>query len=120
METQVGYLSADIIKVLNLSMQAGVPIFLGSTNITHMKNRHPYDYARYHAYIPAILATPDYVGQNPKDGSIEYVKEFQVDGNYVKVAVRLSNGNRLFARSLYILNSKRVSNFIKKGTLKKI
>ena len=66
-----------------------------------------------------ILATPDYVGQNPTDGSIEYVKEFLLAGEYVKVAVRLSQSDRYYARSLYVLNNNRVRNYIAKGTLKK-
>ena len=66
-----------------------------------------------------ILAAPDYVGQNPTDGSIEFVKEFLLAGEYVKVAVRLSQSDRFYARSLYVLNNNRVKNFIAKGTLKK-
>ena len=67
-----------------------------------------------------IIANPDYVGINSKDNSIEYVKEYIVDNEYVKVAVRISSGNRLYARSVYVLNRRRVQNFIKKGTLKKL
>lgn len=120
MTQQVGTLSANVIAALGLPLQAGQPILLGSGNISHMMNRHPGDYAKYGHQIPTILANPDYVGQNPSDGSIEYVKDFQVNGEYVKVAVRLSGGGTLFARSLYVLNPNRVQNFIKKGTLKKV
>ena len=51
--------------------------------------------------------------------NIEYVKEFLTNGEYVKVAVRVSAGNRFYARSMYVLNKNRTVNFIKKGTLKK-
>ena len=84
-----------------------------------MQTSHPGDFAKYGSKLKNILAQPDYVGQNPSDGSIEYVKEFLIDGEFVKVAVRLSHSGRYFARSLYILNNKRVQNFISKGTLKK-
>lgn len=84
-----------------------------------MQTSHPADFAKYGAEIVNILAHPDYVGQNPSDGSIEYVKEYLVEGEYVKVAVRLSKSDRYYARSLYVLNNKRVKNFIAKGTLKK-
>ena len=57
--------------------------------------------------------------QNPTDGSIEYVKEFLVEGEFVKVAVRLAKTVRFYARSLYVLNNARVKNYIGKGTLKK-
>ena len=98
----------------------GSRIYLGQSTIAHMLNRHPEDYARYGQYIPAILSAPDYVGENPTDGSIEYVKDFQINGEFVKVAVRLSGGGALYARSLYVLNHNRVINFIQKGTLKRV
>ena len=119
MTTEVGKLSARVASLLGLHLQENQPILLGDSNITHMLNRHPADYAKYGQYIPLILASPDYVGQNPKDGSIEYVKDFQINGEYVKVAVRVSSKNRLYARSVYVLNRRRVKNFIEKGTLKK-
>ena len=120
MTTEVGKLSARVASLLGLSLPANQPILMGDSNIAHMLKRHPADYAKYGQYIPRILAFPDYVGQNPSDGSIEYVKEFQIDGEYVKVAVRLSGGGTLYARSLYVLKSNRVKNFIAKGTLKKV
>ena len=120
MTTEVGKLSARVASLLGLHLQENQPILLGDSNITHMLNRHPADYAKYGQYIPLILASPDYVGQNPKDGSIEYVKDFQINGEYVKVAVRLSGGGALYARSLYVLKPNRVQNFIAKGALKKV
>ena len=85
-----------------------------------MRNHHPEAYSSNSQYIPAILSAPDYVGENPTDGSIEYVKDFQINGEFVKVAVRLSGGGALYARSLYVLNHNRVINFIQKGTLKRV
>ena len=117
---RVGQLSERVISLLELPLKVNQPIFLGSSNIAHMQNRHPADYEKYGAYIPMILEHPDYVGQNPQDDSIEYVKEFQIDGEYVKVAVRLSGSGKLFARTVYRLNPRRVENFINKGTLKKV
>jgi hypothetical protein len=84
-----------------------------------MKDSHPADFEKYGTELINILMYPDYIGNNPTDGSIEYVKEFCTDGKYVKVAVRLSRNERFYARSLYVLNNKRVHNYIAKGTLKK-
>lgn len=117
---KVGTLSARVVSLLQLPMTAGQSILMGSSNIAHMKSRHPADYARYGQYIPLILSQPDYVGRNPKDGSIEYVREFQVVGDFVKVAVRVSARGQLYARSVYCLNPNRVQNFIRRGTLKKV
>ncbi len=120
MAEEVGRLSARVIELLELQLQENQPIYIGDSNISHMKRKHPTDYARYGGYISDILLSPDYVGENPTDGSIEYVKEFLVDDEFVKVAVRLSGGGALYARSLYVLNHNRVLNFIEKGTLKKV
>ena len=49
----------------------------------------------------------------------EFVKEYLINGDYVKVAVRVSAGNKYYARSLYVLNPNRVKNFIARGTLVK-
>ena len=120
MGNKVGSVSAKIVSLLNLPITPNEPIFLGRSNIQHMISRHPGDYQKYGSLIPQILSSPDYVGANPSDGSIEYVKEFQVNGEFVKVAVRLSGNHVLYARSIYVLNPNRVKNFIQKGTLKKV
>lgn len=115
---QVGILCQRVIELLGLSMTEGQSILLGESNVAHMVSRHPADFSLYGEYIPLILAAPDYVALNAKDGSIEYVKEVQVNSVFVKVAVRVSARGQLFARSVYRLNTNRVLNFIEKGTLK--
>jgi len=120
MSGKVGELSQMVIRALSLNLKDGQSIFIGEMNINHMREKHPIDFARYANALPQILATPDYVGLNPKDGSIEFVREFQLDDEYVKVAVRVSGGGELFARSLYVLNKRRVENFIAQGKLKKM
>jgi outer membrane protein assembly factor BamA len=116
---EVGRVTEHIEELLGLSVPTDRTIYLGQSNIDHMKQSHPEDFARYGHELTHILEQPDYVGQNPTDGSIEYVKEFRIETEYVKVAVRLSKTDRYYARSLYVLNHKRVENFIAKGTLKK-
>lgn len=114
---RVGEVSAEVAALLGRNHLAGKSIYLGPTNVAHMQSSHPADYAKYGAQLSSILAAPDYVGVNQKDGSLEYVKEFLVENEYVKIAVRVSMSGQLFARSLYVLNSNRVRNFIAKGTL---
>ena len=116
---KVGTVTAHVAQLLGISLSPDRSIYLGPSNLAHMQTAHPADFARYGAELDNILAHPDYVGQNPTDGSIEYVKEYLVNGEYVKVAVRLAKTNRFYARSLYILNNNRVQNYIAKGTLKK-
>lgn len=104
---------------MGISVPEDRTIYLGPSNIAHMQSSHPADFTKYGSELINILAFPDYVGQNPTDGSIEYVKEFLTEGEYVKVAVRLARTDRFYARSLYVLNDKRVKKYIAKGTLKK-
>lgn len=115
---RVGVLSCDVIRTLGITAEEGAPICIGETNIDHMKRRHPSEYEDYGDYIPLILRDPDYVGVNPKDRSIEYVREFCISGEFVKVAVRVSVSGVYFVRSLYILREDRVKNFIQKDRLK--
>lgn len=116
----VGSVTQNVQNLLQLPAMTDNNIYLGSTNIAHMESSHPEDYAKYKEQLPNILNRPDYVGSNPKDGSIEYVKNFTIDNEYVKVAVRISSGTKYFARSLYVLNKRRTENFIQKGTLKRV
>lgn len=117
---KVGEISAKVITALGLSCKANTEIALSPGNIVHMQTKHPKEYAKYGHCIGGILLHPDYVGQNPTDQSIEYVKEFVRNGEFVKVAVRVSGGGTYFVRSIYTLNQRRVTNYISKGTLKKV
>lgn len=117
---KVALITEHIESLLKIPIAEDRNIYLGPSNIAHMLRSHPEDYARYGEYIPDILSSPDYVGINPKDGSIEYVKEFTVDSKYVKVAVRISAGDKYYARSIYSLNTNRVNNFIRDNKLKKV
>lgn len=116
----VGTISAEVISLLGLDTAVGTPIFIGESNRQHMITKHPEDYEKYGSYIPEILSSPDYVAQNPKNSSIEYVKEFHIDHDFVKVAVRITSSGAYYARTLYVLNSGRVERFIEQETLKKI
>lgn len=120
MKTKIGNFSARVIELLELDIPVGTPIYIADSNIEHMKSSHPEDYKKYGAELNNIITNPDYVGKNAKDDSIEFTKEYCINGDYVKVAVRVSTRNIYYARSLYVLNPNRVKNFIAKGTLKKL
>lgn len=119
MNKKIGIVNERVIQLLGISIEKNTEIFLGNDNIVHMQKRHLSDYAKYGSEIADIIASPDYVGYHEKDDSIEYVKEYPVNNEFVKVAVRPTRNGNYFARSLYILNNSRVRNFIKKGTLVK-
>lgn len=120
MRKRIGFFSSNVIRTLGLDIPAGTPIYIADSNIEHMKTSHPEDYEKYGNELQNIIANPDYVGKNTKDDSIEFTKEYIINGEYVKVAVRVSTQNIYYARSMYVLNPNRVKNFIEKGTLKKL
>jgi len=116
---KIGEISEKVKVTLDLDYDVGTPIYIGPTNIEHMQREHPIEYERFFELLPKIISTPDYVGLNPKDGSIEYIKTFPINaGNYLKLAVRISNDNFLFARSLYEILERTVQSRAEKGMLK--
>lgn len=115
----VGKIDDRVIELLKIAKPINKTIFIGDSNIKHIMSKHPDDYRKYFDKIPSILSSPDYVGVNKKDNSIEYIKEFKINDEFVKVAIRVSNSDKYFVRSLYVVNSSRVYNFIKKKTLLK-
>lgn len=118
--TVISKVTSHIEKLLGLNPVPDKNIYLGQSNIIHMQTKHPFDYLKYGTCISDILDHPDYVYQNPKDGSIEFVKEYSINNEFVKVAVRITSNDKYYARSLYILNNNRVNNYINSGKLKKV
>jgi len=115
----VGKITEEVKDILELDFTVGTPIYIGPTNIEHMQREHPTEYDRYFTLLPKIIAAPDFVGLNPKDDSLEYIKTFPVSGdNYLKLAVRISGDGLLFARSLYEILDRTVKKRAEKGMLK--
>lgn len=116
----IGYIFKDVIKTLGLNISPDTPVFIGESNIEHIKNRHPYEFDKYYKDISIIINSPDYVGINPKDDSILFVKLYNVDGEYVRVAVKIASGGKYFARTLHSLSTCNAERYLEKGTLKKL
>ena len=117
---QVGTLSVKVINILQLNIAPNTPIFIGSSNIEHIKNRHPYEYDKYFNQLQEILAEPDYVGMNPNNNSIQFVKLYKVDSEYIRIAVKLTPGKVCFVKSLHMLSTYNAKRYIEKGTLKEL
>ncbi len=116
----VGYISKPIIDLLNLDMKPNTPVYIGETNIEHIKNRHPYEYDTYLSDIGLIINSPDYVGLNPKDASILFVKLYEIQGEYIRVAAKVTSSGKCFAKTLHLLSTCNAERYIEKGTLKKL
>jgi len=113
MNKQIGKVTKKIIKILGLKYIEEKPIFIGEANLLHMKDKHPKDFEKYGAYIEDIIKNPTYLAKNEKKKSIEFIKEYEIDGEFVLVAVRVSNNNIHFARTMYIMAKEKVEKYFK-------
>ncbi|MCI8532540.1 MAG: transposase [Lachnospiraceae bacterium] len=116
----VAYISERVVNMLHLPISPGTPVFIGESNIEHIKKRHPYEYEKYMPDIGSIINFPDYIGQSPKDASILFVKLYQVHNEYIRVAVRITSSGRCYAKTLHLLSTCNAERYIEKGTLKKL
>ena len=119
MNKQIGKVTEKVIKLLNLEYKQELPIILGKSNIEHMKRQHFEDFMKYGKDIEEIIRKPTYVAKNPKQGSIEYIKEYKIDNNCVLVAVRISNNGIMFAKTLFVMTERKKNIYLNKGYAKK-
>ncbi len=118
---KVGKIKQNIIDLLQLrNIKADTPIFIGTMNEQHIEKRHPYEYDKYFNDIENILDQPDYIGINPKDNSITYVKEYIIASEYIRVGVKVSAKGIAYAKTLHLLSTYNAERYIQKGTLIKI
>ena len=112
MNRQIAKLNFKVIKLLNLKYMNEIPIFIGDTNIKHMKNKHLEDYKNYGKDISNII-------KNPNQNSIEYIKEYKKNNDFILVAVRVTSNGKLFARTLFKMTERKKNLYIEKGYAKK-
>jgi len=112
---QVGTIDEKTITLLGLNVAPGAPILLGESNIAHMKESHPEAYEKYFSSLEEILAAPDYVNLNPRDGSIKYIKTID---EHVVVGVRVSTMGKAFARTIFIIEEWKFKQYADGGYLK--
>lgn len=81
-----------------------------------MQSSHPEAFVKYYSSLSEILAHPDYVNLNPRDGSIKYLKKIN---DIVVVGVRISAKGKLFARTIFTFEPWKFSQYLSGGYLKK-
>lgn len=116
----IAHISREVIDILELDIVPNTPVFIGETNLEHIKSRHPYEYDKYLPDIGNIINQPDYVGLSRKDSSILFVKLYEINGEYIRVAVRITSGGKCYAKTLHLLSTCNAERYIEKGTLKKL
>ena len=115
--TKIREISQRLVDLLELDIEAGTPIYIGKSNAIHMSQKHNADYRAFRKHLPEILLKPDYVGINPNDEPVEYVKIFENNGVFVKVAVRISHGNVCYARTIYSRDLAKLTPLVSSGHL---
>ena len=77
------------------------------------------DYDKYGKDIAEIIKSPTYVAKNPNQGSIEYIKEYKIEDEFVLVAVRISNKGTMFAKTLFTMTERKKNIYLRNGYAKK-
>lgn len=106
--TKVGEIKNRVVQLLNLPIKPGTPIYIGQTNIEHIKREHPDAFEKYFDKLPEIIESPDYVAKHPNKDSIEFIKIYE---DHVLVAVRVSQHGVLYARTLFIMSKAKVQKY---------
>ena len=119
MNRQIGIVNKKVIELLNLENKKELPTILGDSNIEHMKRQHHEDYLKYGKRIEEIINNPTYVAKNPNQGSIEYIKEYKIDNEFILVAVRISNKGTMFAKTMFKMIKRKIDIYLKNGYAKK-
>ena len=114
----IGTLTQRVIDEFNLPYKVGEPIYIGDSNREHMRNEHPDDYSKYGDLIEKIINFPDYIAKHPtkENSSIEYIKVIKdKNDEYVLVAVRATGKGKLFVRTLFVMDPKKVERYKSKN-----
>lgn len=118
---KIGKFSKKIIDLLNLDIPENTEIYIGNQNREHMEKKHSHDYYYYHHLLPNIISNPDYVGIEPKNNSIEYIKEVSIDPSVIiKIAIRVSSNGKYFVRTMYNISDHKIQSALNKGYLFKV
>ena len=114
MNKQIGKITTKIIETLDLNYENECPVFIGEANIKHMKEEYPMDFEKYGSKIKEIIKKPTYLERNEKKKQIEFIKQYKTENDeYVLVAVRVSNNNVHFARTMYVMADEKVEKYFK-------
>jgi len=113
---KVGVITQKTIDLLELEgIEAGTEIYIGETNIRHMRDDHPEDHEKYFDQLEDIIANPDFVAKHPQHGSPQYIKVFE---GHVMVAVRISQRGTWFTRTLFTMSEEKVIKYKNSGYMK--
>ena len=117
---KLGVVGEIIVNSFNLQISPDTPIYIGLSNRIHMENAHREIYLAYADCMQEIIASPDYVGVNPHDDSLEYYKKYGDVTLNIKLAVRPTGKGVYFAKTLYDINEHSLNSYLSKGRAKAV
>lgn len=63
-------------------------VVITDERIAHIKERHPNDYEDYSAYIPQMIADPDYIIEDTRPYTGMILKSFEENGRFFRLCLR--------------------------------
>ena len=117
---KIGKLNQSVKDILQLQCK-DKNIKIGYDRISHC-DKHKNDFKSEQSYnksmelLPEIINNPNYVGYNPNNNSIEYIKRID---ELTLVAVRFKDKGDLFLRSVYPISEGKLKNGIELNRYKK-
>lgn len=117
---KIGVVGEQIVKSFNLPISPDTPIYIGLNNRIHMENNHGEIYRQYSDRITEIIESPDYVGLNPHDQSLEYYKDYGEITIHIKLAVRPTKNGVYYAKTMYDINEHSLKSYLKSGRIKSL
>ncbi len=111
MTKKIGKVSKKVIEILKLDYEKEESIYIGNTNIEHIKRKHPIEFKKYGNKIKDIIKNPTYIARNEKKKSIEFIKKYRINNDYVIVVVRVSDNNIHFVRTMYTMSKEKIKKY---------
>lgn len=120
---KIGELSIGVINTLNLNYKPQ-NIYMWGNRINEHCEKHKLEYSSPKAYyeaienIPLIIANPDYVGINNKNGNLQYIKRLS---DISLIGIKVTEGKRgLLFRTIFPITEGKLKNNINNGIYKEI
>ena len=86
--------------------------------IAHLLKRHHESALKFIDDVPDIINNPDFIGINPNDFSLEYVKQLKKN---VHIGIKVdTTNNRMYVATMYIITDAVISRYLNTGRLKKV
>lgn len=114
---EVGELQESVNTLLGTSLPT-LKIYQSMGLKAHLIKRKHFDCLKHLPDVPDIIASPDYIGVNPKEpGSVEFVKVY--DKN-ISIGIKVdASGDYLYVATMYSVNESKIERRLHSGRLKK-